>query len=83
MNVKSFPLNDTDTFSPSVIEYVNWFPSISVAESKKLRSVSSSTFLFPTVDKTGASFTGLTVTVIVCESESSSSETVTINDSLP
>ena len=56
---------------------------MSNADNKILSSVSSFTALFPTVESSGASLTGFTVTVMVCESASSLSETERVNVSLP
>ena len=44
---------------------------------------SSAKLTSSTARRTGASLTAVTVTVNVCESDSSPSETVAVNDSLP
>ena len=64
VNVKSLPETLDVTSLPPSILYVSKSPSISDADNNKLRIESSSTLLFPITDKTGSSFTGLTVTVI-------------------
>ena len=68
---------------PSEILNVNPSPSTSLPATLMLPGVSSSNAIFEMVLSTGASFTGVTVSVIVSVSESSPSNTVIVKDSLP
>ena len=79
----SLPLKEAEISLPVEILKVKPFPSISLPDKLALPVSSSSKVTLDTLDKTGASFTGCTVIVMISVSESSLSLTVMVNDSLP
>ena len=80
VNENSNSINDVGSSAPPPLSSSAYVDSGGAA---KVDSESSSKDLFSIDAKTGASLTAFTVTVILCESDSSPSSTVTVKVSLP